>query len=368
MNRANVTIKVPGKLMIAGEYAILSTGYPAIVIAVNRYVTIRIHSSECYQLYDLSSNLSEVTWRLNDDGRVLGLKGEKYSFIKAAIEIACQFLKEKEQVIIPFHLQIQNGLNDILSGKKYGLGSSAAIVVGVISAILAFHDQDPEKEKLVLYKLACLAHLKCQGNGSGADIAAAIYGGWLCYYRYDLAWLIHKIKDEKVSLVKLVSSIWPNLCIEKIIPPANLSLLVGWTKHSVKTSPLVERIEAFQKRETKLYEGFLELSKAATLEFVKACELKEEAGILDAVHLNRIALQVLSNISQIQLETKEIKTLCDIADRYGKSKFSGAGVGDCGIAFLREGNKSKDLEEEWKQAGIVPLDLEISEGGLIKIN
>ncbi len=365
MKDSSLSIKVPGKLMIAGEYAVLTTGYPAIVTAVNRYITIKIGKSDKYKLSVTSSEPMEVIWSYNPMGAMTGLEGEEYSFIKEAIHIACQYLREIGVWISPFELHIENGLNDMLSGKKYGLGSSAAIVVGVISAILAYFNQGIENDPLKLYKLSCIAHLKTQGNGSGADIAASVYGGWICYYRYDLSWLNTKLEDQKVTIASLLHSSWPGLCIKRVLLPDPMSLLVGWTKCAVKTSPLVEQIEDFHRKNPEQYEAFLERSKTAVEEFIGSCALGQEAGVLHAIHENRRALQYLSDITGVQLETKEIRLLCQIADQYGSSKFSGAGGGDCGIALLHCLGDINALKQEWEGAGILPLDIQSAEHGAV---
>ncbi len=365
MDNTSLIIKVPGKLMIAGEYAVLSTGYPAVVTAVNRYITIKIYQCDQFKISYYYTKLPEVVWSFDDKGSVIGLEKEKYAFIREAISTACRYLKEKSVMIAPFHLKIQNELNDSLTGKKYGLGSSSAIVVGVISAILAFHEQGLEEDRLTLYKLSCISHLKSQGNGSGADIAAAVFGGWLCYYRYDLSWLTKRLADQKEGITKLVNIPWPYLGVERIKLPSNIKIVAGWTKHTAKTSPLVDKIEAFQRDNTKQYDVFLEESKIAVKELISSCKRRYEAGILTAIHRNRTALQYLSDITGMQLETKEIKTLCQIADQYGAGKFSGAGGGDCGFAILTSAERIGALRQEWKQAGIIPLDIRITKQGVI---
>lgn len=363
MNKSSITIKVPGKLMIAGEYSVLSSGYPAIVTAVNRYITIKISPYRKFILSDSSPESQEVVWTLNQEGAVIGLDTKEHIFLKAAISIALGYLRGKQVQISAFHLDIQNRINDVISGQKYGLGSSSACVVGVIGAILAFFGLEIEKERLLLYKLSCIAHLKVQGNGSGADIAASVYGGWICYYRYEQDWLSQRINDTNLNIYDLVVMPWPGLSIQRISLPAGIGFIAGWTRQSVKTSPLVSQVEAFQRENKKEYKLFLEQSKAAVMEFICACELNDKEVILQAVHKNRLALQYLEKISGMQLETKEITTLCRIADKYGRGKFSGAGGGDCGVAFLIDETKTEDLKQEWLKAGIIPLDLQSSNLG-----
>ena len=40
-----VVTKVPGKLFLAGEYAVVESGNPAVIAAVDRYLTVSIECS-----------------------------------------------------------------------------------------------------------------------------------------------------------------------------------------------------------------------------------------------------------------------------------------------------------------------------------
>ena len=40
-----ITEKAPGKLYIAGEYAVVENGYPAILVALDQFVTCSIEES-----------------------------------------------------------------------------------------------------------------------------------------------------------------------------------------------------------------------------------------------------------------------------------------------------------------------------------
>ena len=207
---------------------------------------------------------------------------------------------------------------------------------------------------------------RSQGNGSGADIAASVFGGWICYYRYDVDWLTHKLNYTGMNITDLVDMSWPGLSINRISLPAGISFIAGWTGYSVKTSHLVNKIEAFQMENQKEYKLFLEQSKDAVMEFIRSCDASNAEGILKAIHKSRTALQYLERITGLQLETEEIVKLCQIADKYGKGKFSGAGGGDCGIAFFMDAANLKDLKKEWLKAGIIPLDLHSSRLGAAK--
>ncbi|KAM5463692.1 phosphomevalonate kinase [Microsporum ferrugineum] len=68
---------------------------------------------------------------------------------------------------------------------KTGLGSSAALVTALVSALVVHRTVQPEKltqNKQKLHNLAQAAHCAAQGKiGSGFDVAAAVYGS--CFYR-----------------------------------------------------------------------------------------------------------------------------------------------------------------------------------------
>ena len=45
MSAVTITSKAPGKLFIAGEYAVVEPGHVAIIAAVSRYLTVTINEA-----------------------------------------------------------------------------------------------------------------------------------------------------------------------------------------------------------------------------------------------------------------------------------------------------------------------------------
>ncbi len=363
MNNSGCTIKVPGKLMIAGEYAVLEPGHKAVVIAVDRYITSEVRPALNNHLVLPQLGFNDITWEYTHEGIAFNIQDERLSFIENALKVAVGYLKDINKTPLPFILSIKSDLNDSITGKKYGLGSSAAIVTSVIAAVLYIHGEYNNKEDLQkIFKLAAIAHLKTQGNGSGADIAAAVFGGWIQYSSYSAPWLLDRI-EEGLSIKELLDIKWSNLYIERLICPQNLQLAVGWTQESVGTAPMVKKIEEFQKNHRELYNDFLKESYNSVEELINAFEEKEVKRALEALYKNRRALLKLSEQAKVNIETKKIKTLCSIANAFGRGKSSGAGGGDCGIAFVEESYKALELKNAWRAAGIEPLDLTVSKEG-----
>jgi phosphomevalonate kinase len=363
MTNSGCIIKVPGKLMIAGEYAVLEPGFKAVVVAVDRYITADIRPSVNNKLYLPQLGLEDVTWGFRNDGVFFDSQDERLCFVKNAFDVACKYLMEKKIMFHPFRLYIKSDLNDPITGKKYGLGSSAAIVVAIISSILSYHGEfknDLDLEKI--FKLSAIAHLKTQGNGSGTDIAASVYGGWLQYSTYSSKWLIKEIRREE-NIINLIKMSWPNLYIGRLTPPKELRLAVGWTQESVGTAPMVEKIESFQDKNIECYQEFLKESFDSVTGLIGAFETGDVKKAIESLYKNRKALLSLGEQAGVKIETKKIKVLCTIADRFGRGKSSGAGGGDCGIAFIEGDDELHKLLRQWQEIGITPLDLEVASKG-----
>ncbi|ERI94776.1 phosphomevalonate kinase [Clostridiales bacterium oral taxon 876 str. F0540] len=361
-------VKVPGKLMIAGEYAVLEPNQKAVVTAINRYVTAYIEPFSDNYISIPQMKLEDIAWEMNDKSVLFSISDSRLSFIGNAIDAALQFLKEKSVLLSPFRLEIKSQLDDPITGKKYGLGSSAAVVVSVVSAVLYLHSDQIGVPKLdEIFKLSSIAHVKTQKSGSGADIAAAVYGGWLEYSAFKSEWLLGQLEQEK-RLTDIMESLWPNLSVRPLTSPANLQLAVGWTKESAATVPMIQKVHKFRLSDTEAYNGFLKESQDSVSNLIRSFETNNCDEAINALSQNRRTLRKLGENAGISIETKELITLCDIAENFGSGKPSGAGGGDCGIAFIKDRSKIKKLYEVWQKAGIEPLDLQISKTGVSVIN
>jgi len=363
MDNSCLKVKAPGKLMLAGEYAVLEKNQKSIVIAVNRYITAEIEKNKENSITILNMDLKDITWHIDKEVE-FNIFDSRLEFIKNAIFIAIKYLKESSIIIKKFKLKIESELNDDKTNKKYGLGSSAAIVVSVISAILNFHSEKKIEYSLDdIFKLSVIAHLKTQKSGSGADIAAAVYGGWIEYSAFDGKWILDKLYNNK-DLMEIIKMPWPNLLINKISPPESLKLVIGWTKEPAKTAPMIEKFQHFKEKNIKIYNDFLRESYIAVDKLIYSFNENNYEQAIEGLMQNRKVLQKLSYHAKMNIETDKLKYLCDIAEKFGSSKSSGAGGGDCGIAFIKSEEQIKELYKLWKKKDIIPLNLKVSKNGV----
>ncbi|WP_186580433.1 phosphomevalonate kinase [Aquibacillus kalidii] len=356
-------IKVPGKLMIAGEYAVLESGQPAIVVAVDRFINVTIKASHENILSLPQLGHDKVTWTGQGLYKQYSISDGRLQFVQQAIAFVESYLEGKSIESKPFHLTVLSELNDS-SGRKYGLGSSAAIVVGVVTAMLKFNTEiQIQSSSDLIFKLSVLAHFSTQGSGSGADIAAAVYGGWIQYNGLDRDWLIDQL-NQQISVLHLVDVNWPGLRVQKISPPRELQLCVGWTTSEASTVKMIDKVHEIKKNDLLKYQYFIKESNTSVTKLVESFRNNDYDEAIIGLYQNRQALLQLSHYTNASIETKALTELATIAEKYGGGKSSGAGGGDCGIAFVKGEDKVKKLKNDWQTANIVPLDISISLNGI----
>lgn len=362
-----IHFSAPGKLMIAGEWAVLEDK-PCIVAAVNR----RVHSI----VEPLTGNyisLSIDDFKIQDirftwDGKNITLfkiyqvDAEKLKFTKEAIEVALRFLKENGIEFKPFKIRTY-GEDTIVDGKKIGFGSSAAAVVAIAASVLDFHGYAATKEEI--YKLATIAHYYAQGKvGSAFDIAASTYGGIIVYKRFDAAWLASKIESSE-KFINIVKDRWHGFFVEQLDIPENLRLAIAWTGKSASTSAAIKQMDSFKATNPKRYNELYDDIAYVVELLIDRWKSNDEENIPDSIRKNKDVLHQLTKESGVSIETTELRTLSKIAEEYGAAgKLSGAGGGDCGFAVAFNSDTIEKIKLAWHQAGLHVIDANIDKEGV----
>lgn len=360
MNAQRYLVQAPGKLFIAGEYAVTEPDQDSIVVAVDRYLAVDIQSSNLNRLDLPQLNLTDIGWSYDGMNILFTKTDKRLDFIKSIFETILAFTGEEIKV----HLAVTSEL-DHQTGRKYGLGSSAALSVALVTALLmcSSKHQHYADNKMAIFKLASIAHFKAQGNGSCADIAASTFGGWLNYRTFDSEWLVNQLKQE-IELEDLVKADWPALKISPLQLPENLHFLVGWTGSSASTAPLVTKVRALKRDKPQCYQAFLQNSQKAVSCILAGFSKGEPTLILSGVEANRQALKRIAIEASVNIETSRLSALIKSAEPFGAGKTSGAGAGDCGIALINRKRDIQTVYHAWQEAGIEPLPLNVPTTGV----
>ncbi|MBO0460585.1 phosphomevalonate kinase [Enterococcus sp. DIV1298c] len=351
-----VEVSAPGKLYIAGEYAVVETGHPAIIVAVDQFVTVTVEAARKVGSIQ-SAQYSEmpVRWTRRKGELVLDIRENPFHYILAAIRLTEKYAQEKNILLSFYDLKVTSEL-DSSNGRKYGLGSSGAVAVATVRALNQFYALN--LSQLEIFKIAALANLAVQDNGSCGDIAASCYGGWIAFSTFDHQWL--KEQESNKTISELLALDWPGLSIEPLYTPEDLRLLIGWTGSPASTSDLVDQVHRSREDKMAAYQQFLEDSTRCVNTMIQGFKENDVALIQDMIRKNRELLRDLSAITGVLIETPALNKLCCLAEQFeGAAKSSGAGGGDCGIVIVDQKSGILPLMSAWEEAEITPLPLHV---------
>ena len=323
--KASARVQTCGKLYLAGEYAVLTAGQPAIIKAIPIYMTGDIQATPDYHL---TSDMFDHSAKLEPD--------PDYALIQETVGAMNTYLLDLGYQLHPFSLKISGKMER--DGKKFGIGSSGSVVILTIKAMVALYELDLEPE--LLFKLASYVLLRRGDNGSMGDLACIVYEDLIYYRSFDRE-LVRKRMD-RVDLQQLLAEDW-GFEIRSIKPCLAMDFLVGWTKQPAISKDLVNQVKS------AISESFLTGSRTQVDALERALLAGEKFAIQSSLEK---ASQLLERLSQA-IYTDRLKVLKEAAEGLNcVAKSSGAGGGDCGIALSFDAVSSKQLIQAWQAAGI----------------
>ncbi|MET9634207.1 phosphomevalonate kinase [Lentzea sp. NPDC006480] len=345
MNRTSVRY-APGKLFVLGEYAVLEPGVPALLATVNRGVTVSVTAAD--EDLVIHSDLTDRPARLSR--RASGLPANAGPVV-AAVQVVTELLAEWDLPAPRVELCIQSGLHDY--GVKYGLGSSGAVMVATIDALLAHCGVSLCIEER--FRLAMLASARLDVRSSGGDLAASTYGGWIVYQAPDRTAVVEFARAKGVR--EALQAPWPGFDVYRVPSPRDLVIVIGWTGTPSSTSDHVSAGVAHDWHGSADHCEFVSQSTDCVTTAAAALGDGEDSALLGEIRRARRLLANADSQGGLGLFTGGLTAMCDAAESVGgAAKPSGAGGGDCGIAFLEPHQGAlSHMRDRWLEAGIVPL-------------
>lgn len=160
--RHAVTVAVPGKIMLAGEYAILRGGQ-SLSASVDAHLTLDVSAADDFRV---RSDLWPEEIRLD--------RAKTQEPLLDSLQFCAR------------HYDIQHALIEVRSqlAPSFGLGSSSAVRLAAHLGLLAFAEQRTTFSKARLWSVARDAwqlQRAQQGFASGYDLVTQLQGGYLCW-------------------------------------------------------------------------------------------------------------------------------------------------------------------------------------------
>ncbi|KAF9412511.1 phosphomevalonate kinase [Podila epigama] len=325
----NTTIvSAPGKVLLAGGYLVLDPAFSGLVVATDaRFYTLirpgdasKVSSSDSGKITVRSPQFVNATWTYNVDIKdkdiqvTVGSEDEsKNTFVELALAYSLAMLGH----LIPVSeitKTLQAGLEIVIAGNndfysqrkeletrglplntdslrqiplfasthttlskvhKTGLGSSAALITSLVSAIfIHFKAVDLTKQKdqtttVFLHNTAQFVHCLAQGKvGSGFDVSSAVWGSHT-YKRFSpelLNEIMHnEAKHQIPALLKVLDpkqTVWDNKVVPFQLAP-QLHLMLADIDAGSHTPTLVSNVLKWRKNKPEEADGlWTQLGKA----------------------------------------------------------------------------------------------------------
>ena len=313
-----VDVRVPGKLFVIGEYAVLHGGR-ALVAAVDTGLQCRAERSRAWRIaapdLGLDAALDEIA------------TGSSGALLASAIAAA----RDELSIAGPLRFHLRG--TQPASRGKFGLGGSAASVVAILGAgaALAGMDLAETQNRARLFAVAFEVHRRHQrGRGSGADVAASIYGGWLDY-----------------SLGEGGPRMTPAARC------APMRLAAAWSGTATDTLRAIEQFEM---------QSALARLRPVLERFWTAVDTDDRPAMCREIDAYGA---VLDELGGANAGARRIAELVGAARSLGfAAKGSGAVGGDCAIAIGFPEADFTALEARWRALGAEPLSVAIDTRGV----
>ncbi|NNE17032.1 MAG: hypothetical protein HKN10_01025 [Myxococcales bacterium] len=305
-------VSAPGKAFLCGEYAVLS-GAPSIVAAVGTRVVAKW------------TRLPPAPERLPPEAN-------------GAIAAA-----EGHFGAVRHHLSVDT--RRLYDGpKKLGLGSSAAVAAASAAAIAALHGRDLEQDETRdrVFAAAWRGHSSVAPQGSGADVAAATYGGFLWFRALD---------GEPI--------------VKPLDPPSSLVMLLIWTGDPVRTTDLLARVSRLRAQDPKRHDRCMAALAEQATEFAHAFRSDDGAGVIRRAKAYNTCMGALGVAAQAPIVNSKLRRVAAWAESHGgAAKPSGAGGGDLAVAFFSDPDAAERFAAACKNDGLRPLRAEMGAEGV----
>jgi phosphomevalonate kinase len=229
--------------------------------------------------------------------------------MRLAIEVVRIYLEHLGHTWRPFSLIVTSDIS--MQDEKYGFGSSGALVVATIGAILKLYRI--KLSSLDVYKLSVKAMMSGFSNSSFADLAVSSFQQPILYGRFSESAFTY-VQTHFTPHILLQP--WDGLHIEPIQFNTH-DLRVVFTGVSSDSTPLVESALPH------LDEMWIQRSNDGVYQWIK----QPESAKLSASSAH---LLLLDKQASIGMFNDPIVRILSWANHHGlDAKFSGAGGGDC---------------------------------------
>ena len=269
--------------MMLGEHAVLH-GSKALVCAINKRLKLTFTQRNDTQIV-LKSDLGEYSCELEE----IKIR-QPFHFVLTTVN---RFSKD---LTVGFNLHIESEFPDTV-----GLGSSAAVTVATTAGLYSLLGKSFNADSIFNESLKIVRYI--QGSGSGADVAASVFGGIISYRYSPLE--IHKLDTS-------------------------CPITVVYSGMKTPTTQVIGQVSSLRNKFPDLCDSIYDaMDKSCTIG-LSAIKKENWNNLGELFNINQGLMDALgvcdSNLAKIVYELRDDPGIMG-------SKISGSGLGDCVIAL-----------------------------------
>lgn len=229
-------------------------------------------------------------------------------------------------------------------GSKLGLGSSAAAAAAAAGLGFAQHGQEltNASARAAVFDAAFQGHRDIAPQGSGADVAASVYGGYIRFRR----------NGDTADVAPLI---WP----------ARLHVRVVWTGQEARTSTFLERVASLASSQPELHRALFGALGSEAERFVRALNANDIKAVIASTAAYGRAMGELGEAAGVPIVTEVLRKVAELAESAGgAAKPSGAGGGDVALALFPDDESDRRFAELCREHNFTLLLIELGAPGV----
>lgn len=312
-------VRAPGKLMLAGEYAILHGG-TAWVMAVDRHAVV--------------ADAPEDNPRVPIEAR-------------AALAIA---LRERHIDAVSARWSLDVSALGDGAGRKLGLGSSAAGCVAALGWAFARagRDLDDPAVRDLIARVARRGHREAQGGGSGVDVLASAQGAVISVALRDGA------QGEPI--------------VQRHKGFGDIPWAVLWSGSSARTSEMIAKVDALKARDAGAFARCIGGIAEAAGAMGRAMDAGDAGAAVEAVRAHGAAMRTLGEQAGAPIVADALSRFAAEIEPLGAAvKPSGAGGGDVSLIVAQDAATLTAAVARASTFGFAPVALSMDRAGVCVI-
>lgn len=311
MQNESYQASAPGSLMLFGEHAVLH-GKQALVSAIDKRMTVtltprsdKIITITSARLGNFSVPLAELTIE------------RPFQFVLATLKYYQHRMKSGCDLVI------ESDFSD-----QVGFGSSAAVTVATVAVILSWLSR--KFDLAYLLREARTIVRQVQGLGSGADVAASVYGGVVVYRAQPL-------QVEKIDVVH--------------------PLTVVYSGAKTPTPEVVQHVQTKFASYPQVFQQLCNSIGSCAVEAMQLLRAKSFSAVGEMMNVQQSLMDALG------VNTQKLHHIVETLNQtpgISGAKISGSGMGDCVVGW----GEFSDLAPTFQYENIEVLPVTMSLKGV----